>query len=219
MGLNTNTTATLLMYCPDREGIIAIATQFINKHGGNIIYLEQHVDIEENLFFMRIVWELREFDIPKSSIRAVIGRVFANKYGVKFDLYFSDKTPRMAIFVSKMSHCLYDLLARYNSGDWKVEIPLILSNHPDMAKVAQMFDIPYFYVPVTKETKAEAEQKTLDILKEHEIDFVVLARYMQIISQNLLSIILIILLIFTTRSCLRLWVLSLIMQLMPEVLS
>ncbi len=175
------------MHCPDREGIIAIASSFINKRGGNVISLDQHVDREEGVFFMRLEWDLENFTVARGSIRATIERTFSKRYGVNFELYFSDERPRMAIFVSKMSHCLYDLLARYTAGEWDVEIPLIVSNHPDMEIAAKRFDIPYYYIPITKENKAEQEQKTLELLKEYKIDFVVLARYMQIISSDFIT--------------------------------
>ncbi len=182
-----NPTAILLMHCPDREGIIAIATKFINKHGGNVINLDQHVDREEGVFFMRIEWDLTNFTIPRKDMHQLFARLFTQRFGVSFELYFSDVKPRMAIFVSKMSHCLYDLLARYTAGEWQVELPLIVSNHPDMASAANRFDIPYFHVPITKETKEQQEAYTLQLLRENQIDFIVLARYMQIVSSNFIN--------------------------------
>ncbi len=180
-------TAILLMHCPDREGIIAIATNFINKHGGNVINLDQHVDREEGVFFMRIEWDLTNFTIPRETMRDLFDRLFTQRYGVNFELYFSDVKPRMAIFVSKMSHCLYDLLARYTAGEWHAELPLIVSNHPDMESAAKRFDIPYYHIPITKETKQEQEEYTLRLLEVNRIDFVVLARYMQIISSDFIA--------------------------------
>ncbi|MFI3303122.1 MAG: formyltetrahydrofolate deformylase [Rikenellaceae bacterium] len=182
-----NPTAILLMHCPDREGIIAIASNFINKRGGNVINLDQHVDREEGVFFMRLEWDLTNFTVDRKDIRGLIDRIFTKKYGVSFELYFSDVRPRMAIFVSKMSHCLYDLLARHTAGELNVDIPLIVSNHPDMEQAAKRFDIPYYYIPITKETKAEQEAKTLELLHDNGVDFVVLARYMQIISENFIT--------------------------------
>ncbi len=184
---NQNPTAILLMHCPDREGIIAIASRFIKEHGGNVVNLDQHVDRDEGIFFMRIEWEFSNFSIKRGNLREVLHRLFSTKYGVSFNLYFSDETPRMAIFVSKMSHCLYDLLARYTAGEWDVELPLIISNHPDMEIAARRFDIPYYHIPITKDNKAEQEAKTLALLKEHKVDFVVLARYMQIVSSNFIE--------------------------------
>ncbi len=182
-----NATAILLMHCPDREGIIATASDFINKRGGNVINLDQYVDREDGIFFMRLEWDLKNFTIAREDIRGLIDRTFTKRYGVTFELYFSDVKPRMAIFVSKMSHCLYDLLARYTAGEWEVEIPLIVSNHPDMAKAAERFEIPYYHIPITKETKEEQEAKTLEVLHRERVDFVVLARYLQIISPNFID--------------------------------
>ena len=180
-------TAILLMSCPDREGIVAVATKYINKYGGNVLSLDQYVDKEEGIFFMRIVWDLTKFTIKKETLKATIEALFVKRYSLSFELFFSTDKPRMAIFVSKMSHCLYDLLARYTAGDWNVELPMIVSNHPDMELAAKRFDIPYFHIPITKETKAEQEAYTLRLLKEHRIDFIVLARYMQILSPTFIE--------------------------------
>ena len=185
--MTTKNTATLLMSCPDREGIVAVATKFINKHGGNVLELDQYVDKVEGIFFMRIQWDISKFDIAKNQITRTINMLFAERYGVRFKLYFSTETPRMAIFVSKMSHCLYDLLARYTSGEWDVDLALIVSNHPDMEIAARRFGIKYVHIPVTKETKAEQEKYTIELLKENKVDFIVLARYMQILSPTFID--------------------------------
>ncbi|MCD7710925.1 MAG: formyltetrahydrofolate deformylase [Porphyromonadaceae bacterium] len=174
--------AILLMHCPDQSGIVAVVTDFININGGNILYLDQYVDRENRIFFMRVEWDLDQFIIPEDKIEQYFHSLCAKKYDMNFSLYFSDRTPRMAIFVSKMSHCLYDLLAHYMAGEWDVEIPLIVSNHPDMEVVAKRFGIDYKYFPITQENKAEQEAAELRILKEYDIEFIVLARYMQIVS-------------------------------------
>jgi formyltetrahydrofolate deformylase len=180
-------TAVLLLHCPDQPGILAAVTEFINQHKGNILYLDQYVNREEQMFFMRIKWDLTDFRIPKEKISEYFQVLLAERYQMSFRLYFSDTKPRMAIFVSKMAHCLYDLLARYAAGEWYVEIPLIISNHPDMEPVAQQFGIPYFYFPINKENKAEQEKAQLDLLREHKITFCVLARYMQILSPEFIQ--------------------------------
>jgi len=180
-------TAVLLLHCPDQPGILAAVTEFINQHKGNILYLDQYVNREEQMFFMRIKWDLTDFRIPKEKISEYFQVLLAERYQMNFRLYFSDTKPRMAIFVSKMAHCLYDLLARYAAGEWYVEIPLIISNHPDMEPVAQQFGIPYFYFPINKENKAEKEKAQLDLLREHKITFCVLARYMQILSPEFIQ--------------------------------
>lgn len=180
-------TATLLIHCPDKPGILAAATEFINQHKGNILYLDQYVNREEAVFFMRIEWDLTNFQIPKEKIEEYFQTLLGLRYDMSFRLYFSDAKPRMAIFVSKMSHCLYDLLSRYAMGEWNVEIPVIISNHPDMEPVARQFGIEYHCIPVTKETKAEQEAKQLEVLKSHNITFCVLARYMQVLSADFIN--------------------------------
>lgn len=182
-----STTAKLLLHCPDRPGILAEITNFITVNGGNIIYLDQYVDRKEKIFFTRIEWELEGFVIPREKIQDYFGTLYGKKYDMDFKVYFSDIKPRMAIFVSKMSHCLYDMLARYTAGEWDVEIPLIISNHPDMRPVAERFDIPFHLFPITKENKAGQEEAELALLKENAITFIVLARYMQILSDKIIA--------------------------------
>jgi formyltetrahydrofolate deformylase len=180
-------TAVLLMHCPDRPGILAAVTEFINQHKGNILYLDQYVNREDKIFFMRVEWELSNFQIPKDKVEEYFQTLLANRYNMIFRLYFADTKPRMAIFVSKMSHCLYDLLSRYAMGEWHVEIPVIISNHPDMESVAKRFGIEYHYLPINKENKAQQEGKQLEILKKHKINFCVLARYMQVLSAEFIE--------------------------------
>lgn len=180
-------TAKLLLHCPDKSGILAEVTDFITVNKGNIIYLDQYVDHVENIFFMRIEWELESFLVPQEKIEDYFETLYAQKYGMSFRLYFSDVKPRMAIFVSKMSHCLFDLLARYTAGEWNVEIPLIISNHPDLQHVAERFGIPFHLFPITKETKEEQEKKEMELLAKHKVNFIVLARYMQVISEKMID--------------------------------
>lgn len=180
-------TAKLLLHCPDKPGILAEVTDFITVNKGNIIYLDQYVDHVENIFFMRIEWELKNFLIPQEKIEDYFATLYAQKYEMFFRLYFSDTKPRMAIFVSKMSHCLFDLLARYTAEEWNVEIPLIISNHPDLQHVAERFGIPFYLFPITKETKEEQEKKEMELLAKHKVNFIVLARYMQVISERMID--------------------------------
>ena len=180
-------TAKLLLHCPDQPGILAEVTDFITVNKGNIVYLDQYVDHVENIFFMRIEWELESFLVPQEKIEDYFETLYAQKYGMSFRLYFSDVKPRMAIFVSKMSHCLFDLLARYTAGEWNVEIPLIISNHPDLQHVAERFGIPFHLFPITKETKEEQEKKEMELLAKHKVNFIVLARYMQVISEKMID--------------------------------
>lgn len=180
-------TAKLLLHCPDKPGILAAVTDFITINKGNIVYLDQYVDREEKEFFMRIEWELENFLIPQEKVEDYFDTLYAQKYDMKYRIYFSDRKPRMAIFVSKMSHCIYDLLARYTAGEWDVEIPLIISNHPDLKHVADRFGIPFHVFPITKENKAEQEAKEMELLKENGVNFIVLARYMQVISEQMIE--------------------------------
>lgn len=179
--------AIMLLHCPDKQGIITDITNFITVNKGNIVYLDQHVDYSEQIFFMRVEWELDEFLIPKEKIEEYFCTLYAQKYDMRFKIYFSDYKPKMAIFVSKMSHCLYDMLARYTAGEWNVEIPLIISNHSDMKPVADMFGIPYYVFPITKENKLEQQEKEMALLEEYGVDFMVLARYMQVISPEMIE--------------------------------
>ena len=191
-------TAILLLHCPDQQGIISEVTKFITDNLGNIVYLDQYVDKQDGMFFMRIEWELDGFLIPRDKIYDYITTLYAQRYQMKFSLYYSDKRPRMAIFVSKMSHCLYDLLARWKAGefnvDWKagefnVDIPCIVSNHEDLRYVADQFQIPYYVWSINKDhsNKAEVEQAEMELLKKEDISFIVLARYMQIISDEMIA--------------------------------
>ena len=181
------TTAKLLLHCPDKPGILAEVTDFITVNKGNIIYLDQYVDHVENIFFMRIEWELKDFLVPQEKIEDYFRTLYGQKYEMDFRLYFSDVKPRMPIFVSKLSHCLFDMLARYTAGEWNVEIPLIISNHPDLQHVAERFGIPFYLFPITKETKEEQERKEMELLAKHKITFIVLARYMQVISEQMIN--------------------------------
>ena len=179
--------AQLLLYCPDKQGILAEVTDFITVNKGNIIYLDQYVDHAENVFFMRISWDLDGFLIPKEKIEDYFHTLYAQTYQMTFRLYFSGTKPKMAIFVSKMSHCLYDMLARYTAGEWNVEIPLIISNHPELEHIGRRFDIPFYVFPINKENKEEQERAEMELLAKHQVNFIVLARYMQIISERMIE--------------------------------
>ena len=179
--------AILLIECPDKRGLVASVTAFLFDNGGNIIELEQHVDADKQTFYMRVEWEMGSFAIGRDAIGSAFREAVAERFSMSWRLHFSDETPRMAILVSRIPHCLYDILSRCQSGEWRVEVPLIISNHPDLAGVAKSFDIPYHALPVTKDNKAAQEARQLALLKEHSIDFVVLARYMQILTPEFIS--------------------------------
>ena len=180
-------TAILLIHCPDKQGILAAVTEFFNENRGNIIYLDQHVDHEEELFYMRVEWELEKFAIPREKIADYFETLIARKFAMTFSLHFSDKRPRMAVFVSTMSHCLFDILARYTAGDWETDIPVIISNHDTLRPVAQSFGIDFQLVEINSKNKILQEQKEIEILEQYNIDFVVLARYMQVLSDQFVS--------------------------------
>ncbi|PHR91458.1 MAG: formyltetrahydrofolate deformylase [Leeuwenhoekiella sp.] len=178
---------TLLINCPDRKGIVTTITQFILEKQGNIVYLDQHVDREERVFFMRVEAEFDEPDFSLVQFEKQFVDQFETDYQLKYQLYDALHKPRLALFVSKYDHCLYDLLGRNASGELEVEIPLIISNHPDLEIVAKRFDIPFKHIPVTKGTKAAAEAEQIRIIRDNKIDLIVLARYMQIVSNDFVS--------------------------------
>ena len=182
-------TAILLLHCPDQQGIISEVTKFITDNQGNIVYLDQYVDPQDGNFFMRIEWSLANFTIPREKINDYIQTLYAQRYQMECNLYFSDQRPRMAIFVSKMSHCLYDLLARWKAGEFECDIPCIVSNHEDLRYVAEQFDIPYYVWSINKDhsNKAEVEAAEMELLKKERVTFIVLARYMQIISDEMIA--------------------------------
>ncbi|MCQ2173055.1 MAG: formyltetrahydrofolate deformylase [Bacteroidales bacterium] len=184
-----NPTVILLLHCPDRQGIIADITKFVTDNRGNIVYLDQYVDRIEGRFFMRIEWELDGFLIPREKIKDYIRTLFGARYSLEFNIYFSDVKPRMAIFVSRQSHCLYDLLARYEAGEWAVDIPCIISNHEDLRPIAERFGIPYHVWSINKDhsNKAEVEAAEMELLQKENITFCVLARYMQVLSDDLIA--------------------------------
>ena len=177
-------TAILLIHCPDQQGILATVTEFLNKNRGNILYLEQHVDRQEKIFFMRVEWDLEDFTIPSDKIGEYFDTLIATPMNMNWSLHFSGDISRMALFVSKMPHCLFDILARYTAGEWDVNIPLIISNHELLEPVAERFGIEFYHFPIDSKNKKEQEEREIELLKAHNIDFIVLARYMQILSEN-----------------------------------
>lgn len=175
-------TAILLIHCPDVKGIVVSVTEFIYKNNGNITYLDQHVDDANNTFFMRVEWTVRDFTIPSEKIGEYFETLIASRFNMRWRLYFSSHIPRMAVFVSRLPHCLYDILSRWKAGELKVHVPLIISNHKDLEDIARQFNIDFHHIPVNSENKPEQEKKEIELLKKHNIDFIVLARYMQIVS-------------------------------------
>lgn len=179
--------AILIIQCPDQKGIVAAVSQFLFKYEGNILEVDQHVDEEMGMFFMRAAWELESLSLAKEEIAERFEQEVGKPFGMEFKLHFNFPKPRMALFVSKLSHCLFDILGRHHAGQLDMEIPLVISNHPDLQPVVESFGISYVYLPVTKENKAEIEARQLELLEENQVDFIVLARYMQILSSKLIE--------------------------------
>lgn len=176
---------TLQIHCKDQSGIIATVTNFIANNNGNIVYIDQHVDREQDIFFMRLESEFTSFSME--SFKLNFKTELAERFNMKWRIYNDEEKPKMALFVSKYDHCLYDLLGRYNSGELNLEIPFIISNHNTLKPIADSFNIPFYHIPVTKDTKAEAEAQQLKLCDAHGIDFIVLARYMQIVSNKIIN--------------------------------
>ncbi|MBD2208496.1 formyltetrahydrofolate deformylase [Nostoc linckia FACHB-104] len=182
----TKPTATLLISCPDQRGLVAKIANFIYSNGGNIIHADQHTDFGAELFLSRIEWQLEGFNLPRDLIGPAFNAI-AQPLGAKWELNFSDTVPRIAIWVSKQDHCLFDLIWRHRAQEFAAEIPLIISNHPHLQKVAEQFGIDYHHIPISKENKAEQEIKQLELLQQYKIDLVVLAKYMQIVSADFIT--------------------------------
>ena len=178
---------TILIHCPDQSGIISAVTGFIHAKGGNIIYLDQHVDKEADVFFMRLESDFDPNSLDLDQFKNEFTTTLSKPYQMDWSLHLDTVLPRMAIFVSKYNHCLYDLLSRHHSGELNAEIPFIVSNHNDLEHIAKQFDIPFYHIPFSKAAKLKAENQQLALLKEHKVDFIVLARYMQIISGTLID--------------------------------
>ncbi|PSB00597.1 formyltetrahydrofolate deformylase [Merismopedia glauca] len=179
-------TATLLISCLDRRGIVAKIANFVYDHGGNIVYDDQYTDFSAGLYFNRIEWELDGFTIPRDSIKEAFAEVAA-PLEAQWQLHFSDTVPRIAIFVSRQEHCLLDLLWRHKEQEFNAQIPLIISNHPDLEKTAVQFNIDYYHINITKENKLAQEAKELEILQKYQIDLIILAKYMQVLSDRFID--------------------------------
>lgn len=179
-------TATLLISCPDQRGLVAKFAGFIYSNGGNIVHADQHTDFSAGLFLTRIEWQIEGFNLPREVIAPAF-RAIAQPLNAQWQLHFSDAQPRIAVWVSRQDHCLFDLIWRQRAGEFTAEIPLILSNHPHLQSTAEQFGIAYHHIPITPDDKAEQEAKQLDLLKEYRIDLVVLAKYMQILSPTFVA--------------------------------
>ena len=179
-------TATLLINCPDRKGLVAAIADFLYRHDANILHADQHQDAEQNLFLMRVEWDLTNFALDPVQFEREFSPI-AEKFEMRWQLKLASRKSRIAIFVSKYDHCLTDLLYRHQSGELDCEIPLIISNHADTKRLADFYGIPFHVVEVNKDNKAEAEAAQFALLDAHDIDLIVLARYMQVLSSTFVA--------------------------------
>ena len=181
MSDESDQTAVLLVTCPDAKGIVAALAQVLHGHGANILDADQHTDLVAGQFFQRIRFDLAELLTDRTSLETAIGEV-AGRFGMDWRISYAGAVKRMAIFVSKYDHCLWDLLLRHRAGEYRCEIPVIVSNHTDLAPIAEQFGIRYEEFPITKDTKRAQEEREVALLEELGVDLLVMARYMQILS-------------------------------------
>ncbi|MFA6040872.1 MAG: formyltetrahydrofolate deformylase [Methylophilus sp.] len=179
-------TATLLVTCPDARGIVASIADFLYQHNANILHADQHQDAENNLFLMRVEWDLNDFSLDESAFAEAFG-VIAKQFNMQWQLKLAQHKTRVAIMVSQYDHCLADLLQRYKSGELACEIPLIISNHRNTEALAKFYGIDFHYVEVNKENKVQAEAAQFKLFNDYNIDLIVLARYMQILSPQFVT--------------------------------
>jgi formyltetrahydrofolate deformylase len=178
--------AILLIHCPDRKGIVAAVSGFLYRHGANILHADQHQDNELALFFMRVEWALADFALDAAEFRRQFQEL-ADQFGMHWRVAYSAASPNVAIFVSRYEHCLLDLLQRHSNGELHGRIALIISNHTSAARLAEFYGVPFHHVPVEAANKAAAEQQQLSLLRQHEVELVVLARYMQVLSAEFVA--------------------------------
>jgi formyltetrahydrofolate deformylase len=184
---NNKNRAVLLISCADSDGIIAAVTALLSRLGANILHMDQYVDLDNSMFFMRVEWDLEKFSINCSDFETIFRHEVAKRYSMDWNIYLSEKKQKMAIFVSKYGHCFFDLLSSWRNGDLNVDIPLIISNHEDFREDAERYNIPFVHLPINKDNREEMAIKQLELLKENNIDFAVLARYMQIIPESIID--------------------------------
>ncbi len=183
---NNPSIATLILSCANRKGLVAKISQFIFQRGGDIINLDEHVDNEENMFFIRVEWNLKEFTVSTDRFEKEF-ETLGNEFNAAWEVKYSYNKPRLAIFVSKYDHCLQEILWRHNNKEIDAEISFIVSNHETLKYLAERYNIPFHYLPVTKENKTEQERRQLELLRKNNIDTIVLARYMQVLSPKFLE--------------------------------
>jgi formyltetrahydrofolate deformylase len=181
-----STTAVLLLSCPDQPGIVAAVADFVFQHGGNIIDAQQHTDQTDGVFFQRVEFFLDGCDLARDEIGPAM-RPLVDRFAMECAIRFSDEVPRVGVMVSREAHCLVDLLARSRRGELPIDIRVVISNHPDHAEVAEWFGVDFVYLPVTPDTRQEQERAVQAVLTQHGVSLVVLARYMQILSAELVG--------------------------------
>ena len=182
----TENTACLLIYCADQPGLVAALSTFLYKHNANIVHADQHQDRMQNLFFMRVEWELEHFKLSEQACRAEFEDM-AQRLALNWNLSWPAARPKVALFVSHHLHCLADLLHRHEAGELPCEIPLVISNHRDAEKLVRFHGLEFHHLPVNKENKCAVEQEQLSLLQIHNIDLVILARYMQVLSDGFVA--------------------------------
>jgi formyltetrahydrofolate deformylase len=182
----TKNTATLLITCPDSKGIVAAIAEFLYQHNANILHADQHQDAENNLFLMRVEWDLAGFSLPTADFEQHFSAI-ASRFNMTWQLNLSQKPLRVAIMVSQYDHCLADLLHRHKNGELVCDIPLIISNHRDTEALAKFYGVDFHYISVNKDNKAAAEAEQFSLFDQYQIDLIVLARYMQILSPDFVA--------------------------------
>ena len=182
----SDATVILQMICPDRPGLVSELAGWVAANGGSIRHADHHTDAGAGLFLSRIEWQLQGFGIPRDVLPEA-ALALGQRLGGEAQLHFSDEFPRVAIFASKQSHCLQDLLWRVQSGELPMQVPLVIANHPDLEPLCASFQVPFVCVPVSRDTKAEAEQRMVQLLEENEVELAVLAKYMQVLSSDFLE--------------------------------
>lgn len=180
------TTATLLLKCPDRRGLVYAIAGFISGHNGNILHADHHVDFEAQEFFTRVEWSLDDFTIPPAEIAEAF-KPIAESFQMEWELRFSDEQPAVAIFVSKLDHCLVDLLHRWSIGEMRGKVVAVISNHPDLRETVERHGIPYHHFPITPQTKRAAEASELELLRSLGVDLIIFARYMQVVTDDFIA--------------------------------
>jgi formyltetrahydrofolate deformylase len=179
-------TTTLLVSCPDQKGLVAGISNFIFRHGGNILLSDQYTDLEAGIFLARFEWRCDGFQIPRDQIAARF-QPLAQEFGMRFEVHFSADVPKVALFASRSRHCLEDLLQRHQAGEFKAEIAVVISNHPDACQIARRYDVPFLHLPITPENKQRQEAEEMRDLQSRGVELIVLARYMQVLTQDFIA--------------------------------